>query len=263
MRSNSVRLLVALCLCAAAAVFGAGSADAGGAQNVPVSGTGGPQTGPFTPSGASGGLEFPGGSESDEAPGAASGVVDRSLSRGNGKPVSPGKGNGRSKSNPSFVTGFQGLNIYDQRYARGGNQFTVEPPDQGLCAGNGYVVEMVNDVINVYDTSGASVLPDNTATNFVGGFPRNVEHAVDLNSFYGYGPALDRAHGNIRGEFVTDPSCLYDSQANRWFAVVLTLDPQVSGPCSGVDSCVNHIDIAVSKTSDPTVANGWNIYRVD
>src|SRR5438067_13127910 len=88
MRSNSARLLVALCSCAAAAVFGAGSADAGGAQNVPVSGTGGPQTGPFTPSGASGGLEFPGGSESDEAPGAGSGVVDRSLSRGNGKPVS-------------------------------------------------------------------------------------------------------------------------------------------------------------------------------
>jgi len=263
MRSNSVRLLIALCLCAAAAVFGAGSAAAGGVQNVPVSGTGGPQTGPFTPSDGSGGLEFPGGSESDETPDQGSGVVDRSLSRGNGKPVSPGNGNGRSKSNPSFVSGFQGLNIYDQRYARGGNQFTVEPPDQGLCAGNGYVVEMVNDVMNVYNSSGASVLPDNTASNIVSGFPRNVEHAVDLNSFYGYGPALDRAHGNVRGEFVTDPSCLYDAQTDRWFAVVLTLDPQVGGPCQGVYSCRNHIDIAVSKTGDPTVADGWNIYRVD
>ena len=263
MRSIPARLLVALCSCAAAAFLGAGSAHAAGAQNVPVSGTGGPQTGPFTPSDGSGGLEFPGGSESDEAPDEGSGVVDRSLSRGNGKPVSPGNGNGRSKSNPSFVTGFQGLNIYDQRYARGGNQFTVEPPDQGLCVGNGYVVEMVNDVMNVYNSSGASVLPDNTATNIVGGFPRNVEHAVDLNSFFGYGPALDRAHGNIRGEFVTDPSCLYDPQTGRWFAVVLTLDPQVGGPCQGVYSCTNHIDVAVSKTGDPTVAGGWNIYRVD
>jgi hypothetical protein len=263
MRGISVRLLIALCLCAAAAVLGAGSAHAGGTQNVPVSGTGGPQTGPFTPWDGTAGPEFHFGAESDATPDAGNGVVDRSLSRGNGKPVSPGNGKGRAKSNPTFVSGFQGLNIYDQRYARGGNQFTVEPPDQGLCAGNGFVMEMVNDVVNVYDTSGASMLPDNTAANIVSGFPRNVEHAVDLNSFYGYGPAIDRAHGNVRGEFVTDPSCLYDSQTNRWFAVVLTLDPQVGGPCQGVFSCVNHLDIAVSKSGDPSVANGWNIYHVN
>src|SRR6185369_1414810 len=109
----------------------------------------------------------------------------------------------KAKSNPIFKTGFEGLNHYQQRYSRGGNQFSVEPPDQALCVGNGYVVEAVNDVLNVFNASGQSVLPDNTATNIVAGFPRNVNHAVDLNSFYGYAPAIDRAHGNVRGQFVT------------------------------------------------------------
>ena len=46
--------------------------------------------------------------------------------------------------------------------------------------------------------AGTSVLPDNTATNIVGGFPRNVNHAIDLNSFYGYAPAINRTTG-LRG----------------------------------------------------------------
>ena len=121
-------------------------------------------------------------------------IVNRSLSQGtgSGSTVTSGK---KAKSNPQFKIGFEGLNLYQQRYARGGNQFTVEPPDQGLCVGNGFVVEAVNDVLNVFNTSGHSVLPDNTATNIVAGFPRNVNHAVDLNSFYGYAPAIDRTTG--------------------------------------------------------------------
>jgi hypothetical protein len=87
-----------------------------------------------------------------------------------------------------------------------------------------------------------------------------VNHAVDLNSFYGYPPAINRATG-VRGQFVTDPSCLFDAQTQRWFVVALTLDSQASGPCQGVFSCVNHLDLAVSQTSDPT--GGWNIYRID
>jgi hypothetical protein len=67
-----------------------------------------------------------------------------------------------------------------------------------MCAGNGYVVEAVNDVLNVYSAAtGASVLPDNTATNIVSGFPRNVNHAVDLNSFYGYPPAINRTPASV------------------------------------------------------------------
>ena len=167
----------------------------------------------------------------------------------------------KAKSNPAFNFGFEGLNHYQQRYSRGGNQFSVEPPDQGMCAGNGYVVETVNDVFNVFSqATGASLLPDNTASNIVAGFPRNVNHAVDLNSFYGYPPAINRTTG-VRGEFVTDPSCIYDAATQRFFVVSLTLDPQVPGPCQGVFSCVNHLDLAVSQTSNPT--GGWNIYKID
>src|SRR5437868_2336182 len=130
-----------------------------------------------------------------------------------------------------------------------------------MCAGNRYVVEAVNDVFNVYSAATrASLLTDNTATNIVAGFPRNVNHAVDLNSFYGYPPAINRSTG-VRGPEVTDPSCIFDAQTQRFFLVSLTLDPQVPGPCQGVFSCVNHLDLAVSQTSDPT--GGWNIYRID
>ena len=162
---------------------------------------------------------------------------------------------GRNKA--QFVSGFEGLNFYQQRYSNRGNQFSVEPPDQGLCVGNGFELEAVNDVLNVFDANGASALPDNTATNIVSGFPRNVNHAVDLNTFFGYQAAINRTTG-VRGQFVTDPSCLFDAQTQRFFVVVLTLEVV---PTTGAFTTVNHLDTAVSKTADPT--GGWNIYRTD
>jgi hypothetical protein len=233
----------------------AGAARA--ATQVPLGGTGSPRTGDFTPT--EGGVtedEFPEGEESDEGPDPYDGTISLSGSGSGGGPsVNSGQ---KAKSNPTFNSGFEGLNHYQQRYSRGGNQFSVEPPDQGLCVGNGYVVEAVNDVLNVFDAAtGASALPDNTATNIVGGFPRNVNHAVDLNSFYGYGPAVNRTTG-IRAEFVTDPTCLYDAATQRFFLVVLTLEVV---PATGAFTTVNHLDLAVSQTSNPT--GSWNIYKID
>jgi hypothetical protein len=236
----------------------AGSAGAArAATQVPLGGTGSPHTGAFTPT--EGGVtqdEFPEGEESDEGPDPYNGTISLSGSgTGGGPSVSSGK---KAKSNPTFNSGFEGLNHYQQRYSRGGNQFSVEPPDQGMCVGNGYVVEAVNDVLNVFDAAtGASVLPDNTATNIVNGSPRNVNHAVDLNSFYGYGPAVNRTTG-IRAEFVTDPTCLYDAATQRFFLVVLTLEVV---PTTGAFTTVNHLDLAVSQTSNPT--GTWNIYKID
>jgi hypothetical protein len=259
MGSTSLRFLVAFALWATTAVvFGGASATAGrAASQVPLAGTGSPQTGPFTPS--AGEViqdEFPTGKAGEEGPDPYDGTISLSTGAGSGVSVSSGK---KAKSNPTFNFGFEGLNHYQQRFSRGGNQFSLEPPDQGMCVGNGYVVEAVNDVLNVYSAAtGASALPDNTATNIVAGFPRNVNHAVDLNSFYGYAPAIDRAHGNLRGPFITDPSCLYDTQTQRFFVVVLTLEVV---PTTGAFTTVNHLDIAVSQTSNPT--GGWNIYRID
>src|SRR5947208_6020953 len=248
------RLAFALAVATALTVLITMSASASTGQ-IPLSGTGSPQTGDFTPS--AGDVtqdEFPTG-ESEQGPDPYNGTISLSAGAGSGASVNSGK---KAKSNPTFNFGFEGLNHYQQRYSRGGNQFSVEPPDQGMCAGNGYVVEAVNDVLNVYSAAtGASALPDNTATNIVSGFPRNVNHTVDLNSFYGYAPAIDRAHGNVRGPFVTDPTCLYDAATQRFFVVVLTLETTPAGAFTHV----NHLDIAVSQTANPT--GSWNIYRVD
>jgi hypothetical protein len=225
----------------------AGASRAASAIQVPLAGTSAPQTGDFTPSGDGANQEeFSGGDDE----------VDKSLSNGTGPAPTVPNGH-KAKSSPQFVSGFEGLNHYQQRYSRGGNQFSVEPPDQGLCVGNGYELEAVNDVLNVFNASGQSVLPDNTATNIVSGFPRDVNHAVDLNSFYGYAPAVNRTTG-IRAQFVTDPSCLYDAATQRFFVVVLTLEVV---PTTGAFTTVNHLDVAVSQTSNPT--GGWNIYRID
>src|SRR5262245_10552162 len=94
------------------------------------------------------------------------------LEEAEGQPVNrprPGFKNGKFPKKPldaSTITSatiaasttsasFNGLNFRDQRLANGGNQFSVEPPDQGLCVGNGFVVEPVNTVVRVYSTAGA------------------------------------------------------------------------------------------------------------
>ena len=56
-------------------------------------------------------------------------------------------------SNPELSLSFNGLNHRDQRLANGGNQFSLEPPDQALCVGNGYTVESTNSVIRVFNSA--------------------------------------------------------------------------------------------------------------
>ncbi len=78
--------------------------------------------------------------------------VPDSPSSSNAPKVAPGHdGNKLAKSNPGF-TGWAGLNFVDQRTADGGNQFSLEPPDQALCVGNGRVLEAVNTVMAMYTT---------------------------------------------------------------------------------------------------------------
>ena len=158
---------------------------------------------------------------------------------GNGRSINPQK---RAKSNPQLVSHFQGLNFHDQRFANGGNQFSVEPPDQALCAGNGFVVESVNDVIQAYDSVGNALL--------------NGGQAVDLNTFYGYPAAINRTTG-ARGPSITDPVCIYDQAIGRFVHVVLTLDHVgTTASLSGT----NHLDIAVSDSGDPT--GSWTIFKL-
>src|SRR5262249_7232386 len=134
-------------------------------------------------------------------------------------------GNGKAKSNPEVMTSFDGLNFFNQRFANNGNQFSVVPPDQGLCAGNGFVLETVNDVLNIYGNDETSLL----------GVP-------DLNTFHGYPAAINRAANPLTfGPSITDPSCHFDPDTQRWFHVVLTLD-RVNPNTQSLNG-KNHLDI--------------------
>lgn len=256
MRPRFVAYLAALALVVsliAASAASPATAASGVTRQIALAGTGSFTTG-AAPSDASTGPEFPAMETESETPD-FNGVIPGSVVRGGGSGVAATTAK-RAKSNPEVNTSFEGLNLFQHRFARSGNQFTLEPPDQGLCVGNGYVVETVNSVVNVFNSAGVSVLPDNTSTNIVAGFPTDVNHAVDLNSFYGYDPAINRSTG-VRAQFITDPSCLYDTATQRFFMVVVTLETRPNGSFT----LQNHIDIAVSQTSNPT--GTWNIYRVD
>ena len=256
MKPRFVAYLAALALVVsliAASAASPATATSGITRQIARAGTGSFVTGP-APSDASTGPEFPAMESESETPD-FKGVIPGSVLRGGGSGTSATTAK-RAKSNPEVNTSFEGLNLFQHRFARSGNQFTLEPPDQGLCVGNGYVVEPVNTVVNVFNSAGVSVLPDNTSTNIVAGFPTDVNHAVDLNSFYGYAPAINRSTG-VRAQFIADPSCLYDAATQRFFLVVLTLETRPNGSFT----LQNHIDIAVSQTSNPT--GTWNIYRVD
>jgi hypothetical protein len=183
------------------------------------------------------------GNDADGSDASGSGVsVNRTISKGAGGGVSH-SGNAKAKSNPELSLSVDALNHFQQRFvAGGGNQFSIEPPDQGLCVGNGFVMETVNDVLRIFDTAG-----------------NPVSAPTALNSFYGYTPAIDRTKNPLQfGPSITDPSCTFDVQTQRWFHVVLTLDRAVI--TSQALSGTNHLDIAVSATADPTGA--WNIYSL-
>jgi hypothetical protein len=218
--------------------LGSGTAGAApGVRQIPAGGTS-----QFRPGGTGTGEiqfpEFPGAREGDEGapdPDVAN-VHDRRMSRGHGVgvPAAP-----RTIQQATLGTSFNGLNFRDQRTANGGNQFSVEPPDQGLCVGNGFVVEAVNTVLRVFDTSGSPLTG-----------------VVDLNTFFGYPAQFNRTTG-LQGPFVTDPSCLFDQATQRWYLVILTLDVF---PDTGEFTGTNHIDLAVSNTDSPLGA--WTIYRL-
>jgi hypothetical protein len=154
------------------------------------------------------------------------------------------KNNKISLVNKGF-SGFDGLNHADQRLAGTGvftnTQFSLEPPDQGLCVGNGFVVETINTALAVYGPDGS-----------VKAGP------VALNQFFGLAPEVIRSAPPVYGDFTSDPRCYYDHQTRRWFVTLLQIDvdPATGGLLGG-----SHLLIAVSKTADPT--GGWNRFALD
>jgi len=130
-----------------------------------------------------------------------------------------------STSTPGLLENFNGVSSRDSAKTNFGAEF--EPPDQGLCVGNGFVVEPVNSAYTIYRTDGSVVAgPFNVNKLFDEGFK----------------------------QFTSDPRCFFDSTTNTWFATILF----ISGGGSGT---MSHEDIAVNPSGDPT--KPWTVYRID
>ena len=133
---------------------------------------------------------------------------------------------------PSF-RGFTGLTHLQERTARNGNQFSTEPPDQGLAVGGGFVLEAVNSALNVYDTDGIQQLL----------------RPVAMSEFFGLPPGINRTTG-FNGVFPGDPVALFDPETERWFVAAWA---QLN-TATGVPLQQSRLYLTVSETSDPTGA---------
>src|SRR5712691_1275360 len=150
-------------------------------------------------------------------------------------------------TNPGFG-GFLGLTHRDQRTADGGNQFSLEPPDQGLCVGAGRVIEPINDVFAVYDAAtGTKRSPATGGTSLTVFFTG--QHQIVRTPPVRFGP------------FLSDPKCYFDPALNRFFITELAID---RNPVTGAFGPRASQLLAVSKTAAPTTSSSdWFIYSID
>jgi hypothetical protein len=123
--------------------------------------------------------------------------------------------------------------------------YTVEPPDQGLCANSQYVMEIVNiGAVQIYSASNL----------------QPVSGVASLDNLMGLTALSWSSAGDI--------SCVFDySNGGHWFImeIVSTTTEASGGPFSGCfvakpDTCRE--GIAVSTGSNP-LTSSWNVYFLD
>lgn len=122
-----------------------------------------------------------------------------------------------------LLSNFNGVGSRDSALTNFGQEF--EPPDQGLCVGNGFVVEMVNSAYTVYRPTGAIVAG-----------PFNVNGPFDEGLT----------------EFTSDPRCYFDPATHTWFATILAINREETA---------SSVDVAVNPSGDPTTP--WTVYKID
>ena len=121
------------------------------------------------------------------------------------------------------LSNFNGTSSRDSQFTNYNVEF--EPPDQGLCAANGFVLEPVNSAYRVFRTNG-----------------RTLRGPFNVNDLF-----------NVGGkEFTSDPRCWYDPATGTWFSIILFLND------TGTQGTVL---IAVRHALDPLGL--WNIYSID
>jgi hypothetical protein len=147
-------------------------------------------------------------------------------------------------ADPGFF-GFPGITHFDQRFAGTGayanTQLSTEPPDQGLCVGNGLVMEAVNNALAVYSQSG---------TRLAG--------PAALSQFFNKQPEVVRSNPPVYGQFLSDPRCYFDPETRRWFVTETEFG---RNPNTGAFIGPSSILIGVSETSDPT--GSYFLYSFD
>jgi hypothetical protein len=134
------------------------------------------------------------------------------------------------ESKDAAVQTAKGLNAFTLAATHG---FVAEPPDQGLCAGNGYVVEMVNLNLQVFNANLTAL-----------------QAPMVLETFFNEGLAFGAAGPpvTIQG----DPRCYWDANTQRWFLSQLVLD---------LSNNTSRFDLAVSTTPSPL--GDFNLYTLD
>lgn len=120
------------------------------------------------------------------------------------------------------LANFNGVSSRDSAVTNFGLEF--EPPDQGLCEGNGFVVEPVNSAFTVYHTDGSVV-----------------SGPLNVNVLY--------SEGNK--QFTSDPRCYFDATTHTWFAIILFINKHGTAA---------HTDIAVNTSGDPTTP--WTDFQI-
>lgn len=123
----------------------------------------------------------------------------------------------------TLLRNFNGVGSLDSANTNFGLEF--EPPDQGLCVGNGFVLEAVNSAFTIYRTDGSVV---------TGPFNVNVLFDEGLK------------------KFTSDPRCYFDKSTNTWFAIILFINDS---------STRARTDLAVNTSGDPTTP--WTVYHID
>lgn len=122
----------------------------------------------------------------------------------------------------SALADFNGVSSRDSQFTNYNQEF--EPPDQGLCEGNGFVLEAVNSAYSFYSTSG-----------------KLLRGPFNVNDLF-----------NVGGkEFTSDPRCWYDPTTKTWFATVLFLNDK---------STASDLLIAVRQATSPLGL--WNEYAI-
>ena len=123
----------------------------------------------------------------------------------------------------NLLANFNGVDSLDSAVTNFGLEF--EPPDQGLCVGNGFVVEMVNSAFRIFDTKGRTLAgPTNVNEPFHDGF----------------------------AQFTSDPRCHYDPSTKTWFATILFLNDTFTA---------SRIEVAFNTSGDPTTP--WSVFKID